>query len=527
MKVNFSSQFQSIVDKWEDLEAIVNVERDRRFTYREFHLVTNKIVNMLSTTFGMERNDRFVNILDNDNMALFHFPTIFKSHFTGAFTNSRDAIAEHEWQIEYSKPKVVFIENMHLATHLEMLIGHGIKVVCMDPIPSEFEGNDNLFYLWDLLAQVSDENPNMEIDDREHQSIIRFTGGTTGKGKPAVYCADNWLGLRDTLYALDEACFDTNTRMQHIAPISHGSGMFLVPTFFSGGCNITLNEPDLVKYCQTIETEKSTHAFLVPTILYRMLEIPEVQDVDFSTMQNMYYGAAPMSPAKLKLLQKKFGNIFIQAYGSTEHFAIALSLSKSDHLCENGDDKHLSSAGRVTAGVEVEIMDDDGEPVKRGEIGEFWLRSRGVCLGYLDNPEKTAEEFYDGYWKSGDMGYKDENGYIYLVDRKKDMIISGGFNIYATEVEAAINAHNAIFMSAVVGIPHEEWGEAVHAEVMLREGEQVSEQELIAFVKESLGSYKSPKSIVIVDQLPLTVVGKVLRKDVRKKYWENSDRAVG
>ena len=216
MKVNFSSQFQSIVDKWGDLEAIVNVERDRRFTYREFHLVTNKIVNMLSTTFGMERNDRFVNILDNDNMALFHFPTIFKSHFTGAFTNSRDAIAEHEWQIEYSKPKVVFIENMHLATHLEMLIGHGIKVVCMDPIPSEFEGNDNLFYLWDLLAQVSDENPNMEIDDREHQSIIRFTGGTTGKGKPAVYCADNWLGLRDTLYALDEACFDTNTRMQHI-----------------------------------------------------------------------------------------------------------------------------------------------------------------------------------------------------------------------------------------------------------------------------------------------------------------------
>jgi acyl-CoA synthetase (AMP-forming)/AMP-acid ligase II len=187
----------------------------------------------------------------------------------------------------------------------------------------------------------------------------------------------------------------------------------------------------------------------------------------------------------------------------------------------------LSSAGRVTAGVVVEIMDDDGEPVKRGEIGEFWLRSRGVCLGYLDNPEKTAEEFYDGYWKSGDMGYKDENGYIYLVDRKKDMIISGGFNIYATEVEAAINAHNAIFMSAVVGIPHEEWGEAVHAEVMLREGEQVSEQELIAFVKESLGSYKSPKSIVIVDQLPLTVVGKVLRKDVRKKYWENSDRAVG
>lgn len=146
-------------------------------------------------------------------------------------------------------------------------------------------------------------------------------------------------------------------------------------------------------------------------------------------------------------------------------------LSKFDYLCENGDDKYLFLVGCVIVGVEVEIMDDDGEFVKRGEIGEFWLCFCGVCLGYLDNFEKIVEEFYDGYWKLGDMGYKDENGYIYLVDCKKDMIIFGGFNIYVIEVEVVINVYNVIFMLVVVGIFYEEWGEVVYVEVMLKEGE--------------------------------------------------------
>ena len=171
-------------------------------------------------------------------------------------------------------------------------------------------------------------------------------------------------------------------------------------------------------------------------------------------------------------------------------------------------------------------MDDDGNPVADGERGELWLRSRGVCLGYLDNPEKTAEEFTDGFWKSGDIGVKKE-GYLYIVDRKKDMIISGGFNIYANEVEAVVNSHEAILMSAVVGRPHEEWGETVHAEVMLREGMTLDIDELVKLVKDNLGSYKAPKSVTVVDQLPLSAVGKILRRDVRDKYWKDAGRNVG
>lgn len=193
----------------------------------------------------------------------------------------------------------------------------------------------------------------------------------------------------------------------------------------------------------------------MPTILYRLLEI----DADMSSMRYMLYGAAPMSPGKLKQLQAKLGNIFVQIYGSTEHFGFSSSLSIEQHIINTPEDEvRLSSAGQPTSGVEFIIVDENDQKVAPGESGEIWMRSRSTCLGYLNAPEKTAEEFHNGFWKSGDLGYMDKDGFIYLVDRKKDMIISGGFNIYANEVEAAVNSHPDVLMSAVVGIPHEEWG---------------------------------------------------------------------
>lgn len=524
MKINFSNQFQALADRYGEREALVNVDRNRRITFVEFHEISNRIINMLRGRFGMQAGDRFVNLLENDNMALLHVPTILKGDITGAFTNFRDSLEEHVWQVDFARPKVAFIENELIDSHYSMLRERGVDLICMDPPERQREG---VFYFWDLLQSASPDNPDIEIDDREHPMLIRFTGGTTGKGKPAVYCADNWFGLRDGLYALEESSWNTGSRTLHMAPISHGSGMFLVPTFFAGGCNITMNKPDLAQYCQVIEREKVTHAFLVPTILYRMLELPEARDSDLSSLQNMFYGAAPMSPSKLKRLQEQFGNIFIQVYGSTEHFCLAITLSKVDHCVDAETEHRLGSAGKITAGVEVLVMDDAGHPVPKGELGEFWLRSRGTCLGYLDNPEKTAEEFHNQYWKSGDLGYIDDEGFAFIVDRKKDMIISGGFNIYATEVEAVINAHEAVLMSAVVGVPHDDWGEAVHAEVLLRDGMTLDTEQLISQVKTVLGGYKSPKTVTIVNELPVSAVGKVLRKDVRKKYWQGVERQVG
>ncbi|TXS92773.1 long-chain fatty acid--CoA ligase [Parahaliea maris] len=524
MKINFSSQFQALADRYGQCEAIVNVERDRRFTYSELHDISNRVVNMLTHEIGLSTGDRFICILENDNLALVHMPTILKGPFTGVFTNYRDSLEEHISQVDTVKPRVAFIENRLLDSHYQMLRDRGVEILCMDPVEEDRPG---VLCFWDLVNTASCENPDIEIDDREHPVLIRFTGGTTGKGKPALYCADNWFGLRDSMYALEDGNWTSRTRMVHVAPVSHGSGMFIIPAFFTGGCNITLNSPDLDKYCQTIQKEGITHSFMVPTLLYRLLELPGLEQLDLSSLQNVFYGAAPMSPAKLQRLQQRLGNIFIQVYGSTEHFALALSLSKKDHCVDAQSESQLASAGRVTAGIEVLVVDDEGHQLPNGETGEFWLRSRGTCLGYLDNPEKSRGEFHNGYWKSGDLGYFDPWGFAFIVDRKKDMIISGGFNIYATEIEAVINSHEAVLMSAVVGIPHEEWGEAVHAEVVLREKMNVRPEDLIALVRTSLGGYKAPKSISIVDKLPLSSVGKVLRKDVRQKYWRNQSRHVG
>lgn len=523
MKINYSNQFQALVDKYGSNKAIINIERDRHYTFTEFHLLTNRIVNLMTEKLGLGFGDRFLNILENDNLSLLHFPTIFKGPVTGAFTNYRDSLDEHLWQLDCAKPKVVFIEKQLLERYYAPIRERNIAIVCMDPLDQALAGVD---YFWDLVDGASDSNPDIELDDREHCAIIRFTGGTTGKGKPAMYCLDNWLNLRDSMLSVPEHGYSACAKNLHLAPISHGSGMLFPATLSSGACTVTMNTPDLAQWCRIVEQHAITHCMMVPTMLYRLLELPEASDFDLSSVRTLFYGAAPISASKLAELTAKFGKIFIQSYGSTECFSLMALLLKQDHDADSAQSiERLTSAGQVHAGAEIIVVNEDGKPVAEGERGELWLRSRGVCMGYLDNPEKTANEFENGYWKSGDVGVK-KDGYIYIVDRIKDMIISGGFNVYATEVEAAIDAYEGVFMSAVIGIPHPEWGEAIHAEVVPQEGVTIDSDQLIQFVKDKLGSYKSPKTIKVVESLPMSAVGKILRRSVRDKYWQADHRQV-
>ena len=201
---------------------------------------------------------------------------------------------------------------------------------------------------------------------------------------------DNWINLRDAMNTWPDHGFSHEARTLHIAPISHGSGMILPSTFYAGGCTVTMNVSGLTEWCRIVEEERITHCLMVPTILYRLMEIPAAAERDLSTLKTITYGAAPMSPSKLKGLIEKFGTIFIQGYGSTEHFSPAAALLKSDHVLDIPEDiERLASTGKITIGSEVKLMDDDGNPVADGERGELWLRSRGVCLGYLDNPKKN------------------------------------------------------------------------------------------------------------------------------------------
>jgi fatty-acyl-CoA synthase len=524
MKTNFARVVDAVARQFSDREALVNIERNRRYTFRELHLLTNRIVNMMRERLGLTRGQRYLLILDNDNISLLHFITIFKGDATAAFTNFRDSIDEHTWQIDWIAPKVVFLELSLLDRYYDMLHNRGIEIVCMDPPPAPRPG---VHHFWDLLEDVSDALPDVVLDTIQDIVLYRFTGGTTGKGKCAEYTVDNFLGCRDSYLALPDKMFTPDTRLLQFAPLSHGAAMMILPTFFRGGCLLTQNVPDLKQWCRTVEAEKIDSSFLVPTLLYRLLGLEEATKHDLSSLRTLFYGAAPMSPDKLQLLKGRFGSVFVQIYAATEAAVAVTSLSKADHDIENEEDaKRLSSTGRVTAGEEVMVVDGEGHEVPIGEMGELWLRTRGTIRGYYKNPEGTASEFTNGFWKSGDLGYMDPAGYVYIVDRKKDMIISGGFNVYAVEVEAAINSHPEVMNSAVVGIPSDEWGEAVHAEVVLKAGASVTPNLLIAHVKGRIGSYKAPKSMDIVPELPLSAVGKVLRRVVRERYWKNRQRQV-
>lgn len=523
MKFNFGRQMQSLARVWGEREALVNIERGRRYTYQQLHLLTNKIANMLRDRFGLVRGDAYMNILENDNLSLIHVWSIFKGEAACAFANYRDSIDEHIWQVDWVKPKLVFLEKALLDTYYGMLREHGIDIVCMDPPANELKG---VYYFWDLIEEASDDETGVEHDMDEDVLQYRFTGGTTGKGKCAMYTIRNWEENRAISLEIDDP-MTMGMRFLHIGPLSHGAGMFMYPLLFLGAVQVTMNAADLGRFCANVEAEKIDSTTMVPTMLYRLLEIEEAEKYDMSTLKTLYYGAAPMSPAKLVLLQQRFGNIFVQVYGSTEFLGFASTLSKSDHIVKSDLDRQkLASAGTVTPGCELMIVGDSGKEVFLGEVGEIWMRSPAVIRGYLNNPEGTGSEFENGWWKSGDLGRMDEAGYVYIVDRKKDVINSGGYNVYAAEVEAVLATHPAVLMSAVVGIPHEEWGESVHAEILLKEGTEASEEEIKGFCKEKIARYKAPKSVVFVNELPISTAGKVLRRKVREKYWEGKERRV-
>jgi acyl-CoA synthetase (AMP-forming)/AMP-acid ligase II len=524
MKTNFCRVMRLLALRHGQREALVNTERGRRYDFAQYHLLTNRIANALRGELGLHRGDHFYSILENDNLALLHFPTFFKQEATAAFTNYRESIDEHRWQIDMIKPKVVFLELALLERYAPMLRERGITIVVMDP-PERPQ--DSVLNFWDLVARASDADNDVELDVHEHACLLRFTGGTTGRGKCAMYTVDNLMGTRDACYIERDFEFDEDTRCLHVAPLSHGSLILYLGTLFVGGTTVTMNQVDLPRWMDLVQGERITHSFLVPTALYRLLDLQQQQPRDLSSLRTVIYGAAPMSPSKLTALVAAMGNVFVQGYGATEAAMFVAVLGKRDHVNADGSPSpHLSTAGRVNPSAEIVITDERGFPVPIGTTGEIRIRCRATIGGYYLNPEGTAAEFVDGAWRSGDLGYLDENGFLTIVDRIKDMIISGGFNVYAAEVEAALNSHPAVLMSAVVGVPHDEWGEAVHAEVALRPGASVTEAELIEHAKTRLGSYKAPKTVKFVATLPLSPVGKVLRRVVKQPYWAGQERHV-
>jgi acyl-CoA synthetase (AMP-forming)/AMP-acid ligase II len=268
--------------------------------------------------------------------------------------------------------------------------------------------------------------------------------------------------------------------------------------------------------------------FMVPAMIMAVLQIPDIEKRDFSGLKQIFYGASPISEAVLRRAMEVFGVDFIQMYGMTETGGTVVNLTVEDHQrALAGKPELLLSCGRPSVGVEVRIMDFDGNECPTGEVGEIWIKSDTNMLGYYNLPEATASSLTDGWVHSGDAGYMDEEGYIYLKDRIKDMVVSGGENIYPVEVENAIAHHEAVADVAVIGVPDEKYGEALLAFVVLKEGASLTVEEMIEFCRERIAGYKIPRKLEIIGEMPRNPSGKILKKELRKPYWEGIDRSIG
>ncbi len=366
--------------------------------------------------------------------------------------------------------------------------------------------------------------PTRRMDD---PVAIMTTGGTTGLPKGAVHTNRSWEANIASYFAT----FSFRKPPVHlvVAPLTHATGVFHWTMVGRGATHVLCPSADPDAILGMIERHRVTILFLPPTIIYMLLSHPRRKDYDYSSLEYFMFGAAPMSVDKLREATAVFGPVMSQIYGSTETLimnTILLREELAESLADPALEHRIASAGREGPFSRIEILDDRGMPLPPGEHGEIAVRGDFVMTEYYKDPQRTAEVRINGWHRSGDVGYKDADGYLYIVDRKNDMIISGGFNIYPGEVEQTVLAHPAVQDCAVVGIPHEKWGEAVLAAVELKAGHTLDEAEFLAFCKGRLGSVKTPKFVEILDRMPRSAVGKTLRRAVRAKYWEGCDRAI-
>ena len=376
-----------------------------------------------------------------------------------------------------------------------------------------------------LMAGNPPEPTAVDIDPEDLAGIY-YTGGTTGKPKGVMLSHRAWY--HTILMEMLELGFGWEEVFVYPTPLTHAGGCLMLPVLLRKGRCVIIDHFEPGLFLETIQREKATMSFLVPTMIYVLLDYPDLGKYDLSSLRNLIYGASPIAPERLKQAINTFGPIFSQLFGQTEAPMMISALSREGHVVDDPEreKKVLSSAGRPTLHARVRLVDEAGNDVPRGEAGEVIVNCANIMSGYFKNPEATAETIRDGWLHTGDIAQMDEEGFLYIVDRKKDMIVSGGFNIFPREVEDVLFEHPAVRGAAVIGVPHDKWGEEVKAIVTLHEGQSVSEDELIRFVKAKKGSLACPKTIEFWDAIPLTNLGKLDKKAIRKKFWEGQGRMV-
>jgi fatty-acyl-CoA synthase len=494
---------------------------DRRITYTE-QLARIRQVGRMLLGFGLEKGDRVAVLMaDRPELLDVYYGAVWAG-LAIVPLNAKASASDHAYIIGDSGARVVVhdagkadrVEAARAETEIE-------RVICVEK-EGVLEGGE---YLPDLLEQQSDGPGLPEVSPEDRYGIF-YTGGTTGKPKGVEHSHAGFVSA--LVSEMLELGLGEAETFAHVAPLTHAGGMFVLPVWLRGGTNVILGGFDPEKFKETVKAEKVTATMVVPTMLYVLLDGLKNGNEGLESLSTVIYGASPIGKERLVQAIDVFGPIFSQLYGQTEAPNQISALHKSDHALavESGDDSVFSSCGRPVMIADVRLVDDDFKDVEPGEAGEIVVRGPHIMRGYWNRPEETEETLRDGWLCTGDVAKADERGFLYIVDRKKDMIITGGFNVYPKEVETTLFSHPAVKDVAVIGIPDEKWGETVKAVVVKDSDAEADEGELIAFVKERKGSVMAPKSVDFVDEIPLTAVGKHDKPALRKQHWGSRERGV-
>ncbi len=436
--------------------------------------------------------------------------------------NIRWSLAENEDALRDCRPKVLLFDKTFATVALAL--GQalpGLELVYAD----DGEPPGNAAHYEDLVELSQPISDAMRASGE--LAGIFYTGGTTGRSKGVMLSHGNLMA--NALNSLAEFPSSGHSVYLHAAPMFHvanAGGMYTL--LLRGGANVMIPAFTPEGVMAVVEKERVTDTVLVPTMIQMLADHPKIGAYDLSSLARVSYGASPISEAVLRRAIAALPHTqFRQAYGMTELSPVATVLHWEDHIGEGFAKGRHRSAGRPTYDCEVRIVDPHGQPVPAGVVGEIVVRGDNVMMGYWERPEETAKALVDGWMHTGDGAYMDEDGFVTIVDRVKDMIVTGGENVYSIEVENALAQHPAVAQCAVIGVPDEEWGEQVHAVVVPRSGAQVSADELIAFAKARIAHYKCPRSVEIRETpLPLSGAGKILKRELRKPFWEGQERRV-
>jgi fatty-acyl-CoA synthase len=496
-----------------------------RYSYAQLRHATEALANAMRAS-RLEPEDRVAIYSLNDARVLVCMLGLMRAGGAWVPINYRNAIDANVEFMNYAEVRWLFYHSSfrEQVDQIRKLVSSLHHLVCIDAA-----GPGGLSLEQFIVQKRSNDGVDWGDPSGNPDRLVGLvpTGGTTGPAKGVRVTTVPWATFTEMVghywrcEGIDPVCLST-------APLSHAAGVVSFAMFTLGATNVVMPRFDALEVLQNIERFRVTHLFLPPTALYALLDHPRVREFNYSSLRVLLLAASPVSPDRVRQAVEVFGPCVCQCYGQTEAPMLLTWLDQKTVAAAAAGDhpERLRSCGKATYGVRLAIMDEDGNLLPANQTGEIVARGSLVTPGYHNLPEATAEIRRYGWHHTGDMGYQDADGFFYIVDRKKDMIITGGFNVFSAEVEAAIMSLAEVYECAVIGVPDEKWGEAVKAMIVLRKGQSLTEDAVLAHCRAKLGGMKSPKTVEFAAEIPKTPAGKIDRKLLRAPYWGGMGRAV-